>query len=99
MFAGQGLAVFFEALFCLGLLDLLHKRGILDESVDGGNVVKVLGGGVLAGEGVLEVQGGDVFFEVLDVGVVFLFEFGRAVFSQGFAASPHNFNILNLTSL
>jgi hypothetical protein len=99
VFAGQGLAVFFEALFCLGLLDLLHKRGILDESVDGGNVVKVLGGGVLAGEGVLEVQGGDVFFEVLDVGVVFLFEFGRAVFSQGFAASPHNFNILNLTSL
>ena len=99
MFAGQGLAVFFEALFCLGLLYFLHKRGILDETVDGGNVVKVLGGGVLAGEGVLEVQGCDVFFEVFDVGVVFLFEFGRAAFSQGFAASPHNFNILNLTSL
>jgi hypothetical protein len=56
VFAVQGLAVFFEALLWLRSLDFLHESGILDELVDGGNVVEVLGGGVLAGEGVLDVE-------------------------------------------
>jgi hypothetical protein len=56
VFALEGLAVFFEALLWLRLLDFLHKSGILDELVDGGNVVEALGGRVLAGEGVLDVE-------------------------------------------
>ena len=61
--------------------------------------METLSGGILSGEGVLDVQWGNLFFRTFGIAVVFSFLFWRTGFSQGFAASPHNFNISNLTSL
>lgn len=56
MLSVHGLAVFLKVFFLLGLLGFCNKRVIFEDLVESCNVMETLSGGILSGEGVLDVQ-------------------------------------------